>query len=344
MKRFSAAVIALAFTTSVAAADSKSWATIKPLLPDNVNLIAGANLSALRGTSLYQSIVPKLIAREPDAKKAFELAKSTCAIDLHAAMVDATAIMGDDEKGVVVVALDKSIDQKRVLDCMQKVVDVEMAPKPSASAEVKTGGLKDGAKTKAPAAAPPPKPDLAKAPPPAAPKVLAKTTGKITEYGLETDSKRFYVAWLAPDVVAVATIPDDKALLEKMLGGKGAKGAITSLLTKAPSSSSIWIATTKSRTLPDGGGTMKGAFGTVKTANSNIDLDMSVVMGSAKEAKSFIDSAVGQIASLRGNVPASFHKLIDAMKLTAAADNANLKLVATEKDIMSVVALALMSL
>jgi hypothetical protein len=332
-----AAVVAL---TSTASADTKSWHTVKGMLPDNVNVVVGANLSVLRGTSIYASIMPTLLAKEPDVKEAIAMAKSTCAIDMHAAVVDATFAMGDDERGIVVVALDKSIDQKRVLECGIKLVAAQSAPPPAVDVTAKGGGLKGGAKKQPPPTAKDPvKPE----PPKAQPKLVTKTTGKITEYGLDTDPKRYFAAWLAPDVVAFATDPDDKALLEKMLGGKGTKGALNTFLAKASPSSAVWLATTKPQPVPTGG-TMKGAFGTIEAVKGNVNVDMSVVMSSAKDAKTFVDQGLQLIASAKGSLPPQFQKLVDALKLTSSADSANMKLSATEKDLLGVISLALMNL
>src|SRR5689334_22038218 len=102
---------------STAVADSKSLTAVKGLLPDNVIMIGGVNVATLRGTSLYQTIVPALIAKKSDAKRAFDMAKSHCGIDLHAAVLEATIAMTDDEHAVVVATLDKSIDQKKVVEC-----------------------------------------------------------------------------------------------------------------------------------------------------------------------------------------------------------------------------------
>ena len=332
-----AAVVALLSTA--AHADSRSWSAVKGVLPDHVNVVAGANLTALRGTSLYGTIIPQLLAKDADARKAIDLAKTTCAIDLHAAVRDVTFAVGDDERGVIVLALDKSIDQKRVVECATKLIAAEHAAA-TASAKVDAhtagGGLKAGAKKPpvAPKAAPAAKP---------APKVLVKTTGNITEYGLDTDPDRVYAAWLAPDVVAFTTDPEDKALLAKMIGGKGAKGTMTAYLAKARSTSAIWLASTKPQSIQSGVD-MKGAFGTIVTTRGNVAVDMNIVLGSAKEAKDFVAQATALISSMKSNVPPQFQKLVDSLKLTAAADAANVKLTATEKDIASVIALAMMNL
>jgi hypothetical protein len=341
-----AAVIALSGAlTSSASADTKSWTAVKGMLPDNVNVVVGANLSTLRGTSLYGAVMPTLLAKGPDAKRAIDLAKTACAIDLHAAIIDATFAMGEDERGILVLALDKSIDQKRVIECATKLIAQHAAAATTTATvdvAVKGGGLKGGTKKQpAPTAK---QPDAPKAPPPPpAPKLVAKTTGKVVEYGIDTDAKRLYVAWITPDIVAIATDPDDKALLDKMLAGKGTKGALNTFLAKASPNAAVWLATTKPQPVPTGG-TMKGAFGTIDATKGNVNVDMSIVMSSAKDAKGFVDQSLALIASAKGSIPPQFQKLVDALKLTSSADSANMKLSAAEKDLVSVITLALMNL
>jgi hypothetical protein len=336
MKLLSLAASVVLFSTA-ASADSRSWSTVKGLLPDSVNVVAGANLSTLRGTGLYSTLMPALMSADPDLKRAIDMAKSTCAIDVDKSIVDATFAIGGDDRGVVIVALDKALDQKRVVDCMSKFVAAQ-APPPKVEADLKgAGGLKGAAK----------KPGAVKdaqvAKPPPAPKLLVKTTGKITEYGLDTETQRLFVAWLAPDVVAIATDAGDKPLLEKMLAGKGTKGTINTFLAKAPSSAAVWLATTKPQSMPTGG-TMKGAFGTIDTTKGNVHFDLSIVLGSPKEAKGFVDQATALLADARAGIPAQFQKLVTALKLSASADAANMKLSATEKDVMSALSFAMMNL
>jgi hypothetical protein len=344
MKLLSVAAI-IALTGTAASADTRSWNAVKGMLPDNINVVVGANLAALRTTSLYKAVMPTLLAKEPDAKKVVDLAKSACNLDLDVSIVDATFAMGDDDRGVIVLALDKSIDQKRVVDCANKIVQfhhtLEVATKAAVDSAPKDGGLKSAGKKPAPVPTAPKQADPPK--PPA--KVFAKVTGKITEYGVEGDAGqgRITVAWLAPDVVAIGTDTDDRALLEKMLAGKGTKGQLNTFLAKASPNSTVWLATTKPQPIPTGG-TMKGAFGTLDAAKGNINLDMSIVMSSAKDAKNFVDQSLSMIASTKSSIPPQFVKLVDALKLTASADSANVKVSAAEKDLVGLLTLALMNL
>jgi hypothetical protein len=327
---------------------------VKGLLPDNVNVVGGANVNALRATSLYQTIIPTLVNKKSDVKRAFIVAKALCGIDLHAVVNDAVVAMGDDSRGVFVASLDKSVDQKRVVECMAKFVEKELAPKPVEKADIAApgagaveskGGLKAGTKKPDPAATKPAPatPPTPPPPPPAAPKLVTKTTGKITEYGLDTDSKRIYVAWLAADVVAIATEPDDKALLEKMLAGKGAQGTLAKLLGKANQNHAIWFATTKSQPI-DTGGTMKGGFGTVNTAKANVDLDITMVTSSVKDAKAFAESLNTQLAAAKAGIPPQFVSLVEALKIFAEDDRTKFKLNAPEKDLVALISVLAMGL
>ena len=343
--RITAAAFLLAATAASAHADSKSWASVKNMLPDSVNVIVGANVAALRGTSLYASVMPTLLAKQPDLKTAIETAKATCSLDLDKAIVDATFAMNDDERGILVVAFDKSVDQKKTTDCLQKVVAAQNAPKAELAKDKKAPKAEKVDLTSGKAELKPEKadPKAEKSDVKLAAKLVVKTTGKITEYGLEGDTKHVYVAWLANDVAAFATDFDDKALLEKMIAGKGTKGAINGLLQKSGQASTVWLAATKAQPVPTGG-TMKGAFGKIDATKGNVSMDISAVLSSAQEAKQLVDQSTALIASAKANVPQQFVKLVDALKLTAAQDTANVKLVATEKDLLPVLAMAMMNL
>lgn len=342
MKLLSAGLV-VALTASTLHADSKSWSAVKGMLPDSVNIVAGANLSVLRGTSIYRSIVLQLVNKEPDAKQVIELLKSTCSIDLHTAIIDVTLAMSDGGRGIVVAAIDRSVNQKRLLDCATKLVATNTAlatgdqaapPPPTATAG---GGLQGGATKTTPA------PPLATKINPVVRKLVTKSIGKITEYGVEGDPKRIYVAWLAPDVVAIATAADDKALLAKMLGGTGTAGALASYLAKSSSNAAIWLASTRARSIQQGVN-MKGAFGTIDAAKGSVAVDLNLVLADAKTANGLVEQVKSLFPSLKSNIPPQLGKLVDALRLSATADRANLKLSASEQDLMGAVSIALMSL
>ncbi len=319
-----AALLTTTFAARAASAEPKSWTAAKAVLPDNVTVIAGANLISLRKTAAYQQLVPALINKEPDAKQAFDIAMTTCAIDLHTAIEDATVAISDDEKGLVVVGLAKGIDQKKVVECLNKLA-VQLAKTRAPAAKT---GLKAGAAKK----------------PARAPKVVTKTTGKVTEYSIDGEPKKLYLAWLAPDVVAISTAGDDRALLEKLVSGTGLKGAMSGTVGKVNTSATLWLATTKQTPISQTGSTMKSAFGTIDASGGQVSFDIHAIMASAAEAKKFVDDATAMLGAAKSQVPPQFASIVDGLKLSAKGDDAMMKLAVTEKDLQSILSLVLMSL
>lgn len=319
MKHLSTAALVVLSTlglgASAADAAPKSWLAARAVLPDDVNVLAGANLAALRGTSLYQQIVPALIAKEDDAKRAFAMAKATCNIDLHTVIDDATVAIAGDERGVIVLGLGRGIDQKKVIECLNKL-SVQLAPKGTPAAGK----------------------------PKAAPKVTAKAVGKVTEYGVAGEPKKLYLAWLAKDVVAISTDADDKALLDKMIGGRGAR-ALGGVMAKVNTNASMWLATTKTAPMQQSANaTVKSVSGTVDTAAGQVSVDMRAQMGSASEAKKLVDDATAMVAAARSQVPAQFAKIVDSLKLAATGADATVSLSVPEKDLLTILSLAMMNL
>ncbi|MDQ3368564.1 MAG: hypothetical protein M3680_24310 [Myxococcota bacterium] len=320
--------LALVSLLSTAAAEPRSWTASKAVLPDQVTVVAGASLSAMRATQLYQTIVPPLIAKESDAKRAFELARSTCSIDLHAAIDDATFAVGADERGVVVLGLARGMDQKRIVDCLNRIVAKQAKDRQATTAPAP--GRKGGAKAKQPATT--------------APKITVTTSGRIAEYSMTGETDKLYLAWLAPDVVAIATDPEDRALLERMTSGNGARGNLAGVLGKVNTNATVWFTTTKQTPVQATGATTKALYGTIETTGGQVKVDTHAIMGSAKEAKKLVDDATALLGAMKSQVPPMFIKAVDSLKMVAVGEDATMKFGMSEKDLISLIALVLPNL
>jgi hypothetical protein len=128
-----------------------------------------------------------------------------------------------------------------------------------------------------------------------------------------------------------------------MLAGKGTQGTLPKLLSKANQNHAIWFATTKSQPI-DTGGTMKGGFGTVNAAKGNVDLDITMVTSSVKDAKAFAGSLNNQLIAAKAGVPQQFVSLVDALKIVAEDDRTKFKLNAPEKDLVALISLLAMGM
>jgi hypothetical protein len=189
-----------------AVAQSKSWTAVQKSINPSASVVFGVNLKPIRATTTYTAGLQMLLSEEESAKQAFEMIKSTCNIDVPTAVSDATFVMKDDEKPLVVLGLD-GLDETKVVGCLEKI-----------------GGQMAG------------KSDL---------KLTRKKVGKLTEYSMPGEKKKLYVAWLAADVLAFTDDPNDKGKLTKMLAGKAPRGVVGAGLSKLSTASPIWAAVAK---------------------------------------------------------------------------------------------------
>lgn len=189
-----------------AVAQSKSWTAVQKSINSSATIVFGVNLKPIRATATYTAGLQMLLSEEESAKQAFEMIKSTCNIDVPTAVADATFVMKEDEKPLVVLGLD-GLDEAKVVGCLEKI-----------------GGQMAG------------KGDL---------KLTKKKVGKLTEYSMPGEKKKLYVAWLAADVLAFTDDPNDKGKLTKMLGGKPAKGIVGTGLGKISTAAPIWASVAK---------------------------------------------------------------------------------------------------
>ncbi|MEO8548524.1 MAG: hypothetical protein ABI678_01055 [Kofleriaceae bacterium] len=126
--------------------------------------------------------------------------------------------------------------------------------------------------------------------------ITITTDGKLTKYDGMGD-KAIWLAWLANDVFAMTTSPDDKDASLKLIGG-GVTGvkSIKTALGNVNKSASLWFVVDKEVPLTDLGGTMTQMYGTAKVANKKIDLDGHVVTSDAKAASLIASGANKKIA------------------------------------------------
>jgi hypothetical protein len=164
-------------------------------------------------------------------------------------------------------------------------------------------------------------------------KLSAKKSGKIVAYSMSGESGKFHAAWLAADVVAFATDPEDRALLEKMINGKGTKQAA---FAKANTSAAVWGVMEKAQEL-EPGMNMKLGYGSLDMSGATMTLDGHLVLANAKEATACAAKANQHVAEMQksGQLPPQFASIAKSLKITAAGDEMQLKLSLTQQDLMS---------
>jgi hypothetical protein len=305
-----AAVVLASAVASSAHAQSKSWTAAKAVLPGDLYVVAGGNVTTIQKSTIYKTIVPALLQSQQEAKEGFEMIKTTCGIDVETSITDAVVAVNEKEKGLIVAAL-SGIDEAKVTSCLTKIAEKEAKDKKKPTK-----------------------------------KLSAKTSGKIVEYTMEGESEKLYVAWLSSDVIAMATDPTDKALLEKMIGGKGAitkSGDLGKALGKVNTSAALWLVVDKDTPVGEGKtkATMKVAFGAVDIAAGVVSVDGQIVLSSAAEAKAFADQVKKQMAENSSQMPPDFQKLAKSVVITASDNAVQIKFNLTEKELLSIIGMAM---
>ncbi|NUP06358.1 MAG: hypothetical protein HOW73_09905 [Polyangiaceae bacterium] len=173
--------------------------------------------------------------------------------------------------------------------------------------------------------------------------VSSKKTGSITEVKNDKSGDTLYFAWLTGDVLVVATDPDNKALLEKMTGGKGglSKSKVGGRIGKLDSNAALSVVWGKQ--LPVDKMTVRNGELTLAASGGNLTATTTVEMGSQKEAEQV--AAAANAISAFVNVPKGAPKEVDRIlkTLSAKSSGAEVKISAqsTERDLAVVLGWAL---
>jgi len=150
--------------------------------------------------------------------------------------------------------------------------------------------------------------------------ITSAKVGDLTEYTASGETDKLYLAWLASDVLAMATEPKDKALLAGFVGGKGASAELSGAVAKAGTSDPVWCAMAKATPVPDVG-TLKAGYGSIKLAGGKLAIGAHLVMSSAAEAGTLAQGAKVALADAVKKVPAALQKIAKSIAIaTAGAD------------------------
>ena len=291
--------VALSLFAAPAAAQSKSWTAVSKSVNTGAAIVVGVNLKPIRATTTYASALKLFLDEEESAKQAFEMIKGTCAIDVPAAISDATVIMKNDEKPLVVLGLD-GLDETKVVACLEKIGNA-MAQAAGSTVAIK---------------------------------LTAKKKGKVTEYSMAGEKKKIYIAWLAADVLAFTDDPNDKGKITKMIAGKPPKGALGSMIAKVSTTAPIWFAVSKKD--KEEWGTILGGYGQVDITGGTITGTGHLVV--AKPAEAVAAAAEGNKglaeAKTEAAQAAGVLKVLNTITITAAGSQVDMTGSVADKDIM----------
>jgi hypothetical protein len=196
----------------------------------------------------------------------------------------------------------KGVDQKKALDCMNKAGEKEKKSFTAGPADAKG----------------------------------------IVEYSEKGQSDKLYIAWLPKGVVAVATEPGDKKLLEKWIGGKGPDGKTGSILSKVNLGAAIWGVVAKAQQL-EKGMDMKAGYGHADLAGGTITADVRIVLADAKQATAAAAKGKKELESAQasGGLPPALAAVMKTVKIGAAADELQVKASMPEKDAIGLIGMAM---
>ncbi len=171
-------------------------------------------------------------------------------------------------------------------------------------------------------------------------KITISKTGDVEQLsGLDQkDANTLYIRWLAKDVIAIATKPDDKSLLTEMTAGGIAKDkAFSPALANVNTSSAVWLAVNKAQDLPDINAKMTQVYGNADFSAGNIAATGHVVLDSSKAATDAAAQGNQQIAAMKkaGSVPPAFSGVLNTATIKSSGPEVVVSASMAEKDVLA---------
>jgi hypothetical protein len=308
IRRTSLALCAFAFTVAIATAvradvPGDAWAAARGVLPAKPYVVMGLNVATIKSSALFQQLYPKLLAQAGGAQQGLEMVNKDCGINVTETIQGLVVAIDEAQKGVILIST-KGVDQAKIAECLGKVAAKE---KKEISAS---------------------RPDAA----------------GIVEYAAKGEKDKLYVAFLPKGVLAMSTEPTNKGLLQKWLGGKGVDGksAAGAALGKVNTNAAMWGVVAKADQL-EPGMNMKAGYGSADITAGNINADLRLILGSAKEATDAVTKATAQLdeAKKSGQVPPALASIVNSVKVSSAGDELQIKASLAEKEALGLFNMAM---
>jgi hypothetical protein len=166
--------------------------------------------------------------------------------------------------------------------------------------------------------------------------LTATKTGNITELKSDKGSSVFF-SMTSDNVLVVATDPEEKALLEKMLGGKGAlaKSKVGKRLSKLRDDAVLSVVFAKEETIENL--TVKGGDLTLAVKAGVVDLTTTVEMASKKEAEQVVTFVKAvNVIPLPKDAPKEAERILKTVDAKSQGADATVTASAAEKDLVPV--------
>jgi hypothetical protein len=276
--------------------DSRAWTTLRPLLPEGVVLAGQINAAALRGSESFRQL-RRMVDKDRDARELVEAARSGCQIDLGEAVQDVAFAVTDGNDNQVLVALSfRGVGEAELVHCAEVV------------AAKKRGGPV---------------------------KIESKRAGAIVEYTVPGETDKFYAAWLAPDVVAFASEPSQRAPLAALIAGKGGFAAAPTtrraVAALAPGAAA-WAVYLKPEHIDSYD--LKFAAGTVGVSGGQLQLEVELFLVDADSAKRAAADWTAQKDQLAASGAPMVGQLLKSVQIVAADEVVRLTASVSEKDFL----------
>lgn len=161
----------------------------------------------------------------------------------------------------------------------------------------------------------------------------------ITAYGNAGDTGVLYAAWLARDVVALATDPADRGMLQQMIGGGGAAGDLAAAARAVDTGAELWLAIADRRQVGEGKvrGHMRMAYAGMSFTRGSITIDGSMVMASREEARALAAELNQQVKATLAELPPEMARIARNTRFSARGDATRVLITMTEHDLMSLI-------
>jgi hypothetical protein len=164
--------------------------------------------------------------------------------------------------------------------------------------------------------------------------VTITTEGKFTKYEGMGD-KPLYLQWLAADVLAVSTSPDDKDASKKLLSsGVTSNKALAKALGAIDKSASAWLVVDKEQVI-DNVGKVEQFYANAVVANKKITLSGHIVTDTPATATSLSAAVTKKLADKQAGASKSLQAAIGSVTLKAAGSDISASAAIAEDDVVA---------
>lgn len=159
----------------------------------------------------------------------------------------------------------------------------------------------------------------------------------VIELTLSDDPDKVYIGTIGKDVIVVSTTPNESTLLESAMTSKGT-GETGKLAAKIDTSSTVWMAVTKTKELQPGV-QMTAVYGTVHIASGTVNVDARAVLSDPAQATKLVDQANKDLPAETKSMPPFVQNIVKTLKLTANGPEIQATANAPEKDVLTLISL-----